>query len=396
MEVLVQMIAAGLLIPEGTSPIFVERPQTLASWLHVTDRCNLRCDYCYLPHSHADMSPDVGRAAVAAVLRSARRHGYRQVKLKYAGGEPLLLFPQVAELHRYAAKLAERCGLGLTGVVLSNGTLLTEQMVETMLDLDVHLAISLDGVGSYHDCQRRYPDGGGSFDDVARAVDLSLALGLTPYITITVSGRNIDGLPELMAWVLERDLPFSLNLYRENDVAASHVDLRLEEQRIIGGMLATYQIVEGNLPRRSLLTSLADRANLAAPHLRPCSVGHSYLVFDHWGRVAKCQMDIGHTVTDVCDPDPLLAVRRSTTGVRNPEVCEKIECADCAWRMWCAGGCPLMAYRVTGRYEAKSPNCDIYKALYPEILRLEGLRLLKHASELAERPGAPIGLGILR
>jgi uncharacterized protein len=34
-----------------------------------------------------------------------------------------------------------------------------------------------------------------------------------------------------------------------------------------------------------------------------------------------------------------------------------------------------MAYRAAGRYNAKSPNCRIYQALYPEIIRLEGLRL---------------------
>jgi hypothetical protein len=41
-----------------------------------------------------------------------------------------------------------------------------------------------------------------------------------------------------------------------------------------------------------------------------------------------------------------------------------------------------MAYRKTGRYEAKSPNCEIYKALFPEVIRLEGLRLLRYADEL--------------
>jgi uncharacterized protein len=37
---------------------------------------------------------------------------------------------------------------------------------------------------------------------------------------------------------------------------------------------------------------------------------------------------------------------------------------------------------MTGRYNLKSPHCNIYKALYPEVLRLEGLRLLKYAEEI--------------
>ncbi|HNF93684.1 MAG TPA: radical SAM protein, partial [Anaerolineales bacterium] len=50
----------------------------------------------------------------------------------------------------------------------------------------------------------------------------------------------------------------------------------------------------------------------------------------------------------------------------------------CEWKHWCTGGCPLETHRVTGRYNVKSPNCNIYKALFPEALRLEGLRLWKY------------------
>ena len=55
-----------------------------------------------------------------------------------------------------------------------------------------------------------------------------------------------------------------------------------------------------------------------------------------------------------------------------------IGCRDCEWKYWCAGGCPLTTYRATGRYDVKSPNCNIYKAIYPQAMRLEGLRLLKY------------------
>jgi uncharacterized protein len=92
-------------------------------------------------------------------------------------------------------------------------------------------------------------------------------------------------------------------------------------------------------------------------------------------------MVMTQTVTDYNDPDPLATVRGSTTGLQNPKVDEKEECSKCEWRYWCTGGCPLQAYRATGRYDVKSPNCNIYKALYPEVVRLEGLRLLKYAKE---------------
>jgi uncharacterized protein len=125
------------------------------------------------------------------------------------------------------------------------------------------------------------------------------------------------------------------------------------------------------------LASLVDRANLAVPHFRTCGVGQSYLVIDHTGQVSKCQMAIGTAVTDVKATDPLALIRADKIGIQNISVEEKEGCRGCEWKYWCAGGCSLATYRATGRYDVQSPNCNIYKQLYPEAVRLEGLRLLK-------------------
>lgn len=356
-------------------------PQILTSWLHLTDRCNLRCSYCYLPHVREDMSSETGRAAVDAIFRSAVRNGFKQVKLKYAGGEPLLRFPLIEELHTHAKRLSEINGIELEGVVLSNGTLLTAEMIETLKSLGLRLMISLDGLGQYHDSHRPYAGGRGTFADVSEAVDLALAHELVPSISVTVSSRTAQGLPDVMAWIVERDMPFSLNFYRENELSASHEDMQLDERKIIDGMLAAFKVIEQNLPRRSFLGGIVDRANLSTSHTHTCGVGQNYLVFDQNGQVAKCQMQIRKPVTDVHAGDPLALIRADQVGIQNLPVMEKDGCKSCEWKHWCAGGCPLATHRATGRYDVKSPNCNIYKALFPEALRLEGLRLLKYQDD---------------
>lgn len=353
----------------------------LIAWLHLTDRCNLRCSYCYLPHVREDMSHETGRAVLDAAFRSALANSFKQVKLKYAGGEPLLRFPLLVELHRYAQLLAQEHGLKLESVVLSNGTLLTAEMVETLKSLDLRLMISLDGLGHYHDAHRTYASGRGSFTDVAEAVELALANGLVPNISVTVSSRTAEGLPDVLAWILERELPFSLNFYRVNDLSAAHEDMHLDEEKIINGMLAAFKVIENNLPRRSFLGGIIDRANLSMAHTHTCGVGQNYLVFDQNGQVAKCQMHIYKPITDMRAAEPLAIIRADQTGVQNLSVEEKEGCKTCRWKYWCTGGCPLETYRATGRYDVKSPNCNIYKALFPEALRLEGLRLLKYQDD---------------
>lgn len=380
-----QMANIGLLVSSESErqPSFSQQSVQLFSWLHITDRCNLRCAYCYLPHNKEDMTLETGKAAIDAVFREARANHYQQVKFKYAGGEPLLRFPFVVELHRYAQQLAKKFDLGLDAVVLSNGTLLTHEIIRQMQTMGLRLMISLDGMGDWHDAQRPYAGGRGTFNDVAEAVELALHYGLIPDISITVSGRSAEGLPEIIAWVLERNLPFSLNFYRQNDFSVLHEDLKLEEEKIIDGMLAAFAVIEKNLSSRSLLASLTDRANLSTPHVKTCSVGDSYLVFNQHGQVSKCQMQMAKPVADAHTENLLQVVRDDKSGIENISVEEKEGCCDCDWKYWCAGGCPLETYRATGRYDVKSPNCNIYKTIFPEVLRLEGLRLLKEAGELA-------------
>lgn len=326
------------------------------------------------------MDLQTGRTAINAIFRSAIAHHVQAVKIKYGGGEPTLHFPLVAALHRYALKQANRYGKLLDSVLLSNGVSLTPSMLREMKEIGLRLMISLDGIGEFHDMQRPFASGKGSFHLVASAIDRALRIGVKPDISITVKKDNIRGLPTLLEWLIERDLPFSINLYRENHLSASrNKGKRLQDEDVIAGLKRAYKVIEQHLPRRTLLTSLLDRANLAVPHLRPCSVTRDYLVIDPDGRISSCQMQMEDTITSIQDPDPLAHVRVATHGIQNPIVDEKVECRTCPWRYWCAGGCPLESYRVSGNYGGKSPYCNIYQALFPEVIRLEGLRLLTYS-----------------
>jgi uncharacterized protein len=75
--------------------------------------------------------------------------------------------------------------------------------------------------------------------------------------------------------------------------------------------------------------------------------------------------------------DPLSAVRQAGPGFQNIPVERKEGCGSCVWRYVCGGGCPLLTWRTTGRADLRSPYCQAYRTLFPKLLRLEGLRILK-------------------
>jgi uncharacterized protein len=354
--------------------------KVLTAWLHVTNACNLRCPYCYVNKSAEPMDETVGRAAVEAVIQSAVTHGFPAVKLKYAGGEASLNHRLMVSLHAHARALAADRGLQLYATLLSNGVALSRALVETLKAEGIRVMISLDGLGSQHDAQRPFANGKPSFHLVQRTIAQLIEQDHAPHLSVTITNRNASGVADVVRFALERDLTFSLNFFRDNDCAASFPDLRYEEQGMISALLDAFGVIEEFLPRWSVLGSILDRGQLLQPRQRSCGVGQDYVVIDQRGRVAKCHMEIERTLGDIFSDDPLQLVQRDKTTALNLAVEEKEGCRDCTWRYWCSGGCTVATFRATGRYDIKSPNCNIYKAIYPQALRLEGLRLLKYAA----------------
>jgi uncharacterized protein len=355
------------------------RAHVLTAWLHVTNACNLRCPYCYITKSDEGMDESVGRAAIEAVIGSATAHGYKAVKLKYAGGEASLNHRLMTTLHSYARELAAKSGLRLYATLLSNGVALPPALVERLKAERIRVMVSLDGLGDQHDIQRPFASGKPSFPRVDRTINQLIEQHHPPHLSITITGRNADGVAQVVRYALERDLTFSLNLFRDNDCSTAFPDLQYEERSIVSALLSAFGVIETFLPRWSVLGSVLDRGQLLRPQQRSCSVGNDYVVIDQRGRVAKCHMEIERTLGDVFSGDPLQLIRADRATALNVLVEEKKGCRDCTWRYWCSGGCTVATFRATGRYDIKSPNCHIYQAIYPQALRLEGLRLLKYA-----------------
>lgn len=370
------LAAANILLPVGREPVIEPAtPTTLTAWLHVTNACNLDCPYCYVRKSNQKMSSETGRQVIDSIVQSALKNRFQGIKLKYAGGEAALHFGLVRHLHAYAQQLTRRHSLDLQAVVLSNGTVWTSPMAGWLAENRVKLMISLDGVGTAHDQLRPTRGGKSSFATIERTVDtVLLPTGVRPDISITVTGQNSHAAADAVTWAITRDLPFSLNFYRENMLSQKFEALQLEEARIIDGMRRAYQVIEKQLPTRPFINGLLDRVQMNA-HQHTCGAGQNYLVFSHTGAVAQCQMHLAHSQPVSAGNDPLDIVKNGAIPLITVE--NKEDCRQCPWRFKCSGGCPIETYRVTGRFDEKSSHCNIYKTLLPQALRLEGLRLMK-------------------
>ena len=376
-----QLIAFGAIYAEGITPATIFTPSfVLTAWLHVTNACNLRCTYCYLHKTDDEMAEETGRTAIKALVDSAISHGFEWLNLKYSGGEASLNFKLVLILHDYAKELTQAKGLKLRGVMLTNGVAITHRMIDELKSREIGVMISLDGIGEYNDVQRPFINGKPSFQLVERTINRLIEENLLPHISITISGHNYKGLTQVVRFALDRNLTFSFNFFRDNECVGNLPGLKYQEQEMIDGLKNAFTVIEEFIPPWSVLSAVLDRGQLIQPRKTPCGVGQDYVVINQKGGIAKCHMEIEKTIGSVFENDPLTLIRQDQIGIMNVSVEDKAGCRSCQWKYWCSGGCPVSTYRATGRYDIKSPNCNIYKAIYPDVIRLEGLRILKYSN----------------
>ncbi|NTW01688.1 MAG: SPASM domain-containing protein [Oscillochloris sp.] len=362
----------GLLTPSLAPPVPPDHAPLLA-WLQVTSDCNLSCRYCYISRNTARMRVETAFQSVDALIRTAQSYGYSQIALKYAGGEPLLALDLVEQVHRYACERAAFAGIDLQASLLTNGVLLTKTTVAHLRTLQVSLTISLDGLDNAHDAQRPTRAGGPSATQVRAGLMCALEGGMHPTVTVVASVESLPVLPELADWLLAHQIPFTMSFPRERYAGPVAVETC---NQLIAGMREVYATVARHPPPWSVLGALLDQADLSHPHSRACPAGQHYIVISPDGRLRSCQMLHDQPHGSISSPDPLQLVREGPERAIFPTVDVRPICHTCEWRSWCSGGCPVASYQATGRIDQPSPYCAVYTALYPDLLQLEGRRLL--------------------
>ena len=110
-------------------------------------------------------------------------------------------------------------------------------------------------------------------------------------------------------------------------------------------------------------------------------MGQAYLVINHNGQLASCQMTLEKPIGSIEDKDLITTMRKGNfIRPKRLTVEGKILCKNCQWKYICCGGCPLLTFEQKGRYNVSSPYCLVYKTLIPEVLRIEAKRLIKYGS----------------
>lgn len=137
--------------------------------LQITQNCNFRCKYCVYSgdyetrgHQNKVMSWDIAKKSIDFLIEHCRSaHG---LNIGFYGGEPLMNFELIKKCMIYAETHIEGKEIGYS--MTTNGSLLTDEIVEELLKRNFKLTISIDGPKDIQDANRIMANGKGSFDTV--------------------------------------------------------------------------------------------------------------------------------------------------------------------------------------------------------------------------------------
>lgn len=137
--------------------------------IQVTQACNLRCRYCPYSgeynnrkHSNKRMNLDMAKKGIDFLWEHSM--GCEYVSIGFYGGEPTIEFDLIKECIEYAKIKFD--GKDVKFSITTNGTIITNEMIEYFYENNVVLMISLDGPKGIHDKNRVFADNSGSFDVV--------------------------------------------------------------------------------------------------------------------------------------------------------------------------------------------------------------------------------------
>lgn len=156
--------------------------------------CNLSCAYCYSAkgRSKTEIAQDKLQAMLDYFIDRERISGRHLTIFISGGGEPLLSWEKLVFAIEYSRKRAGEQGFDLDIYLMTNGTMLCDNMIDYLKEFDVNVGVSFEILPEVQNIQR------GQFKKVSDNIKLMLKKGLTPSISSVITCLNVDRISEMV------------------------------------------------------------------------------------------------------------------------------------------------------------------------------------------------------
>lgn len=307
-------------------------------WLEVTHKCNLRCSHCYVENGESG-SGELTTQEVATLAHDLVKANV--MKITFTGGEPLMRNDTLS-------LISHASGLGLSTYLITNGTLVDEDVAEQLaLNGIGRVYVSLDGASQEANDVIR---GEGSFRLTVEGILLLSKLGISTSVNVTAMRTNLADIPSLI-----------------DQACKWGVDIRVNRFVPVG---------RGSANSRELSLSWGERSDLVSflRIRREELKGRTRVGFREWCDAGRLTCAIGPTgdvkpcvfypklprapnirrrkLENIWSRWRLLRRLRDIRSLRG-------SCVSCEAKLLCWGGCPAEAYARHGDPFSGYKDCGL-------------------------------------
>lgn len=365
----------------------------IATSLHifvVTTACNVGCVYCQANNGVSCpslfMTREIAEKAVDIALQSPAQY----LNFEFQGGEPLLNFEIIKHIVAYAE--ANKGFHEISYNVVSNLTLLTDEILDYFVEHNFGLSTSIDGPEFVHDVNRPFKDGSGTFAKAATAIKNIQSKGIRIGAIQTTTKTSLKYPREIVR--AYKDLGFESIFIRPLtplgkatcnwDQIGYTPDEFLSFYHDVMDELIQINKQEGYMreDHSAILLSRMDGKFVNYMELRsPCGASIGQMAYYADGDIFTC--DEGRMLHEMGDHTFRLGnvFTSSYPDLISNGVCKTVcassiletipTCCDCVYQPYC-GTCPVVNYAKQNDIIEKEPRgfrCKIYSGMLDYLFK---------------------------
>ena len=347
--------------------------------LHIvvpTLRCNLKCVYCHsiaksLDVVDYDMDKKTAKKTVDFIFQSPSK----AITIEFQGGEPLLRFDLVRYIIKYAKQLNQKYKKDIKFSLVTNLTLMNDDILDFLINETVGICTSLDGCKYVHNKNRQeYDKTVHWIKKIKKKYSINAMLLVTKY-SLPYYEEIVDEYVKLglkTIWIKPvNNLGYAKEKWKDIGITAEEFLTFWKEALYYTVNVNKKTSLRENYARIILKKILKKECVNFTDLETPCGAAIGQLAYNYNGDIYTCDegklFDIFKLGT-VNDKYKDLLTSRETACIVRASINDNSICEICAYKPYC-GLCPVCSYSETNNIITKLPNrrCDILMGMFDHI-----------------------------
>ena len=209
-----ELYKEGFLVKEGEDELLYKKAkEKVVDWrlktlfLVVTNNCNFGCKYCFENLKKCseikNMDEKTAKGAIDSFVNETSNLSSPK-SIFFYGGECLLNFKVIKKAVEYIDNLKNEDLIKDVNIdIITNGSLINEEIIDFAKKYDISFGISLDGFKDSHNKMRVYKDNKGTYEDVIRGINLLKKNNIDYTILCTVGTHNIKEIDKICEFFIK-------------------------------------------------------------------------------------------------------------------------------------------------------------------------------------------------